>query len=98
MFGIKKELQKIVNAKGIQDQLNAYLVCKNAKNIVMEICGRYPHKPKIKKYLKHTQTLEIELPHIVVGQTIRVRQEEIIEKINQKMKGEYLKKIRYKIR
>ena len=103
MLSIKNDLFKTINKYGIGDEFEAFLVCKEGDKIIKEFCeGRkrvikLAVEVQVVKYLKQTQTLEVKITDFLLGQQIRANQKEIIYKINQALKREAVKKLRYRI-
>ncbi len=96
-FGIKKELEKVINKMGIAEEFEAFRVCKSSQKVIADFCEKEREKPKVVKYIKQTQTLEIKLGNIILGQKIRAKSDSIINKINREVGRKCVEKIRYQV-
>ncbi|MBD3244473.1 MAG: hypothetical protein GF335_00580 [Candidatus Moranbacteria bacterium] len=97
MFSIKKDIKRYINRIGVSDELEAFMICKYAKDCIDSICKDRFNQAQPVKYIRHTNTLEISLNNVLIGNTIRSQKAKIIEKINEKMGGFYVEKIRYRM-
>jgi hypothetical protein len=96
-FGIKKELERTIRKMGVMDEFEAFNVCRLSQKVLKEFCKKEKEQPKVIKYIKQTQTIEVRLGSIILGQKIRAQNDLIINSINKEMGREYIKKIRYQI-
>ncbi|MEA3273300.1 MAG: hypothetical protein U9Q72_01745 [Patescibacteria group bacterium] len=96
-FGIKRELEKIISRMGVAEEFEAFSVCRYGQKILSNFCKGENYKPKVIKYLKQTQTLEIELHSVLMGNKIRTESDLIIDKINTKAGRKCVEKIRYRL-
>jgi|AntAceMinimDraft_10_1070366.scaffolds.fasta_scaffold04062_3 hypothetical protein len=96
-FGIKRELEKIINRMGVAEEFEAFNVCRYGQKVLSGFCRGERYKPKVVKYLKQTQTLEIELKSVLMGNKIRTENDSIIDKINTKAGRRCVEKIRYRL-
>ena len=97
MFGIKRELDRTISRSGAGGELEAFMVCRCGQKIIASIFNKGDGRFRVVKYLKQTATLEVELKNMIVGQKIRANQERIIKRINNEMRGTYIKRLRYKL-
>src|SRR3989338_9937430 len=90
-----KELQKIFSKnKPLQKQLEASFVIETAVQIFEELFGMESKKFVKPLFLKN-RTLTISCTNSVFAQEIRLRQNEILEKINLKLGDKEVDRIRY---
>jgi hypothetical protein len=100
MFSINQDIRKSMARFGLLEQIEATQVCRYCQDFILNICNQSRNSfdiPRVTKYLKNSQTIEIELKNIIIGQKIRSNSSQILKEINAKMGGCYVEKIRYKM-
>ncbi|MBD3299811.1 MAG: DUF721 domain-containing protein [Candidatus Moranbacteria bacterium] len=97
MFGIGNDIRRIMVRKGLLDQVEAFMVCRYGQEAIEKLCKNKFYRPEVVKFLKNTGTLEVRLKNFSVGQAIRNKNREILFRINEKMGGEFVQKIRFRM-
>ncbi|MBD3238825.1 MAG: hypothetical protein GF332_04280 [Candidatus Moranbacteria bacterium] len=99
MFTIKKEIRKAVNRRGIMEQVEAFRVCGLAQEALDGLSRQFSvrAKARVKKFIRASGTLEVAINDFMLGNTIRSKKVEIIKTVNQRMGGDYVGRIRYRL-
>jgi hypothetical protein len=94
MFGLKKEIKKVINRVGIARELEAVIICRRSEEVIAK---NIKSKIRVLKYLNLTQTIEVEAASFSLGQRLRSNEKNIIAEINKAIGDDQVKRIRYKV-
>lgn len=87
-------LQKTVNQAGIAEQVDAAMVCQECDQVVAELFGKGFQEKAKALYIKNgTVTIAVTSP--VIGQELKMREAEIMEKVQKKAGKLEVKKLRF---
>lgn len=97
-FGIKDDIYRVVNKKGVGQQLEAVLVCGFGQSVLNCVFGGNRSSWfKAYRYISKTKTLEVLLGGAINPQKIRAETKNIIFKINQKAGSVCVESIRFRL-
>jgi len=87
-------LNKTINKAGIAEQVGAVVVCDQFNKIVIEILGE-KIKDKVKAMYVKNNTLTVAVLSSVVGQEMKLHEQEILEKLRQKVGENKVERLRF---
>jgi len=87
-------LDKTINKAGISEQVSAAVVCDQFNRIVQEVIGD-KIKSKVKAMYVKNKTLTIAVLSSVVGQEIKLHEQEILEQLSKKVGEQKVERLRF---
>lgn len=87
-------LNKTINKAGISEQVGAAVVCDQFNKIVIEVLGQNI-KDKVKALYVKNKTLSVAALSSVVGQEIKLHEQEILEKLVVKVGKNKVERLRF---
>ncbi len=95
-YKIKDLLQGAINRLGVSDQARASLVVEVAQKVIIE---NFPNlKGKVKPRVFKDNTLYCEVTNPTLASQLNLEQQRIINQINRRLKGDFVKKVGFRIR
>ncbi|MFA6098241.1 MAG: DciA family protein [Patescibacteria group bacterium] len=83
-----------INQAGISAQVGAAIVCNDFDRILLETLGQKIKKNAKALYVKN-RTLTIAVLSSIVGQEIKLHEQEILEKLHKKPSGKTVERLRF---
>jgi hypothetical protein len=93
---IDKIARRVVSAKNIQKPARSAHVCFEAQKIIIDLFPKFSHQIMVESFSKGSLKLVSSSP--AVNYEIQFKKDEIINKINQKLKSQMVTNLRFNIR
>ena len=91
---IKDILQSSLQKAGIADQVNAAMVCNEFNRIMEEVFGKQISE-KVKALYVKNRTLTLAVMSSAVGQELKLREQELIQKLEKKVGKNRVERLRF---